>query len=174
LEISSIRENRVKHLVVIGAGLLAIASSASSKPPARAPGDPLHFFEGSTESVSTTKIVLQKPFVTRSLGRGKIGSDGALELVQHVDEQGRRQFDRFWHIRQTAPGHFGGTMSEAIGPVSIEKKGSRYLFRFTLKNDLSVEEWLIPQSDTVLGMLVTIRKYGVAVVHSQGWIRRVG
>jgi len=163
---------RIGHVICFGAGFLLVASSASTRPFDR--GDPLRFFDGSTESVSTTKIALQKPFVTRSVGRGKIASDGALDLVQHVDEQGRRHFDRVWHIREIAPGHFGGTMSEAAGPVTIERTGAGYLFRFTLKNDLSVEEWLIPQSDSVAGMRLTVRKFGVAVVHSQGWVRRVG
>lgn len=123
--------------------------------------------------VSTTKIITQKPFVTRSQGRGRIVNDRELLLVQHVNEVGRRQFERYWHIREVAPGQFGGTMSEASGPVSIEKRGGNYLFRFTLADNLKVEQWLIPQNDSLVQVRVTIRKYGIPVVHSQGWIRRV-
>jgi len=156
--------------LAIGLSIPAAATCAST---AEREADPLRFFVGNTEMVSTTKIITQKPFVTHSLGRGSIGEDGALELVQHVNELGRRQFDRFWHIRKVAPNRFGGTMSEANGPVTVEKRGARYLFRFRLKDDLAVEEWLIPQGESAARILVTIRKFGIAVVHTQGWIRRV-
>ena len=159
-------------LILAAASLIPFATSAATFE--RDAGDPLHFFDGNTETVSTTKIIAQKSFVSHSLGMGRIGKDGELELVQHVNEQGRPEFDRFWRIRRIASGRFEGTMSEATGPVTIEKRGSNYLFRFRLKDDLAVEEWLVPQSDTTVSMLVIIRKYGITVAHSKGWIRRLG
>src|SRR3954447_580764 len=93
-------------LLVIGA-----SGSAASSNDVR----DLRFFEGSTESVSTMKIVRQRAFVSRSVGRGRIRDDGSLELVQQVSEDGRRRFDRRWQIRWVAPGRFTGTMSEATG-----------------------------------------------------------
>jgi len=153
--------------------LLIISTSGSAAAPERNAGDPLHFFEGNTLMVSTTRVIAQKPYLTRSSGRGRIVNNRELVLVQHVDEVGRRQFDRYWHIRELAPGQFGGTMSEASGPVSIEKRGENYLLRFALADDVKVEQWLLPQSDALVRVRVTIRKYGIAVGHSQGWIRRV-
>lgn len=158
--------------IAFALGLSALALPGSAATTRVESVDPLRFFEGSTESVSTTKIIMQMPFVSRSLGRGKINADGTLDLVQHVIEQGRREFDRHWHIREVGPGHFGGTMSEASGPVSIERQGNRYRFRFTLKDNLAVEQWLIPQADNMVSVRTTIRKFGIAVVHSDGWIRR--
>ena len=123
--------------------------------------------------MSVTKVMLQKPFLTHWLGRGKINSDGTLELVQHVKEQGGREFDRWWRIRQVAPSRFSGTMSEASGPVSVDRIGDRYRFRFAMKGNLSVEQWLTPQRDkTTAQTQLTVRKLGIAVVHSTGWIRK--
>jgi len=153
--------------------LLIISASTLAAPAERKTGDPLRFFEGDTLMVSTTRVIAQRPYLTRSSGRGRIVNDRELVLVQHVNEVGRRKFDRYWHIREVAPGQFDGTMSEASGPVSIEKRGDNYLFRFALADNLKVEQWLIPQSDSLVRIRVTIRKYGIAVVHSQGWIRRV-
>ena len=152
--------------------LLIAATSASAAGPITNVGE-LHFFVGSTESVSVTKIVMQQPFVSRSIGHGRINPDGSLEFVQHVKEQGRREFDRRWQIHQVGPGRFIGTMSEADGPVSIVKIAGRYRFRFILKGNLSVEQWLIPQADMAAAHIqLTIRKYGIAVGHGDGWIRR--
>ena len=97
--------------------------------------------------MSVTKVMMQKPYLTHCVGRGKVSSDGTLELVQHVKEQGGREFDRWWRIHQVAPSRFSGTMSEASGPVSVDRIGDRYRFRFAMKGNLSVEQWLTPQRD---------------------------
>lgn len=150
-----------------------IATAATSPGPAPKGIGDLHFFVGTTESASTTKVILQKPFVTHSLGRGKINPDGSLDLVQHVKEQGGREFDRRWQLHQVAPGRFTGTMSEASGPVTVDKIGDRYRFRFAMKGNLAVEQWLTPQRDmTSAQTQLTIRRFGIAVAHSTGWIRR--
>jgi|SRR3954447_13768397 hypothetical protein len=155
------------RLCIFIAGLSACAATA--------PTDvtDLRFFVGSTETVSVTKVIMQKPFVTRSVGEGKINPDGSLELVQRVKEQNRKEFDRRWQIHEVGKGRFVGTMSEAEGPVSIERIANRYRFRFVIRGNLSVEEWLTPQRDmTTAHIQLTIRKYGVAVAHGDGWIRR--
>jgi hypothetical protein len=152
---------------------MLIATAAASPAPAPGTIGDLQFFVGSTESVSVTKVMLQKPFVTHWVGRGKINSDGSLELVQHVREQSGHEFDRRWQIHQVAPSRFAGTMSEASGPVSVDKIGDRYRFRFAMKGNLSVEQWLKPQRDmTSAQTQLTVRRLGIAVVHSTGWIRR--
>jgi|tagenome__1003787_1003787.scaffolds.fasta_scaffold20718285_2 hypothetical protein len=159
------------HLGLSSSVLIAATAASAVGPPANVAD--LRFFVGRTESVSVTKVVMERPFETRSVGHGTINADGSLELVQHVKEQGRREFDRRWHIHQVTPGRFAGTMSEAVGPVSIEKMAGRYRFRFVMKGNLSVEQWLTPERDmTTAHIQLTIRKFGFAVAHGDGWIRR--
>jgi len=167
------RSSDVTKPLLLLSGML-IATGATSTAPAPGTAGDLEFFVGSTESVSITKVMLQKPFVTHCVGRGRINSDGSLELLQHVREQGGRDFDRRWHIHQVAPRHLLGTMSEASGPVSVDKIGDRYRFRFTMNGKLSVEQWLTPQRDMMAAQTqLTVRRLGIAVVHSTGWIRRM-
>ena len=136
--------------------------------------DPLRFFEGRTESVSTVKVIMKKPFKSRSVGRGVIKPDGSLELVQQVEDDGEPTKVRRWKIRQVGPGRFSGTMSEAKGPVTIEEVGGRYRFRFKMKGDLSVEQWLTPMPGGASGLsVVTIKKFGMKVGSSEGRIRRI-
>ena len=135
----------------------------------------LRFFEGKTEFVSLTKVVTEKPYVTHCIGLGRIDSDGSLELVQHVVEEGRRDFQRRWQIRQVGPRQFVGTMSESYGPVTIDRVGNRYRFRFAMKGSLSVEQWLTPSPDmTTARTELVVRKFGIAVAHGKGWLRRTG
>jgi hypothetical protein len=136
--------------------------------------NPLRFFEGLTESVGTMNVLTKNPVRMRSVGRGAIQSDGSLVLVQRVEEQGKAKPDRRWHIRQVAPGRFLGTMSEAKGPVTIEKMGARYRFRFRMKGNLSAEQWLIPLPDgkSAISRLI-VRKLGFPVARSEGTIRKI-
>jgi hypothetical protein len=136
--------------------------------------DPLRFFEGRTESLSTVKVVLKKPFLSKSIGSGEIRSDGSLYLVQRVEDDGKPPHDRRWHIRQTGPKTFTGTMTEARGPVVVEEIDGRYRFRFKMKGNLSVEQWVIPtDGGKSAKSKVTIRKLGVTVASSEGTIRRL-
>lgn len=136
--------------------------------------NPLRFFDGLTESVGTMNVLSKKRVRMRSLGRGAIQPDGSLLLVQRVEEQGKAKPDRRWHIKQVAPGRFLGTMSEAKGPVTIEKVGGRYRFRFTMKGNLSAEQWLIPLPDgkSAITRLI-VRKLGFPVARSEGMIRKI-
>ena len=136
--------------------------------------DPLTFFEGRTESTATVKVLTKKPYTSRSIGRGEIGKDGSLHLVQRVEEDGKSPYERRWHIRQVAPGRFTGSMSEATGPVTVEEEGGRYRFRFKMKGNVSVEQGLTPlPGGRAARSKVTIRKFGMTVGKSDGMIRKL-
>ena len=120
------------------------------------------------------RILLRKPAATKSVGQGKMGSDGTMTLVQRVEEPGRPAHERRWKIRRTGATRFAGTMSDAVGPVTIEEIDGRYRFRFKLKGNLSVEQWLTPlPGGKVARNSMTIRKLGVKVGSGDGMIRRV-
>jgi uncharacterized protein DUF3833 len=143
-----------------------------------APGpeiDPLGFFEGRTEGRGTVKVMMRKAYKTRSLGHGRIERDGSLTLVQRVEDEGKPPHDRRWRVRQTGPGRFSATMTEAVGPVTIEKVGNRYRFRFKMKGKLSAEQWMTPlPGGRVARNSLKVRKLGVVVATTSGTIRKLG
>ena len=155
--------------------IAAAAALLLPAPAAAAPaGSPMQFFEGRTEGSGTIRILLGKSFRTRSIGHGRFEPDGSLLFVQRVVDDGRPPRERRWKIRQTGPRRFTGTMSEATGPVTIDEVGGRYRFRFRMKGNLSVEQWLVPLAGgSVARNTMTIRKFGVKVGTSEGLIRRV-
>ena len=145
-------------------------ASAAAAPPIH----PLQFFEGRTEGTGTVRILMRKPYRTQSVGHGRIERDGSLTLVQRIDDQGRPPRERRWKIRRVGSGRFSGTMSEAIGPVTIDDVGGRYRFRFKMKGNLSVEQWLVPLAGgTAARNRMTVRKYGVTVGTGDGVIRKL-
>lgn len=136
--------------------------------------DPIRFFEGRTESLSTTKVFLKKPYRTRSVGRGKIEADGTLNLVQRVEEEGKPPNERRWRIRRVAQGRFSGTMSEASGPVIIEQVGERFRFKFKMKGNLDVEQWVSPLAGgTTAKTSVKVKRLGMTFAKGTGTIRKL-
>lgn len=156
------------YLAVLPLALLSSAAYAERLT------DPLRFWEGKTETVSTIKVIMKKAFKTRSLGVGKIKPDGSLELVQRVEDEGKPPRERRWHIRKEGPKRYVGTMNEATGPVIIEEVGDRYRFRFKMKGNLSVEQWITPNPGGKSGRnKLTIKKLGMTVASSEGTIRKL-
>ena len=161
------------RLLIASLPFALVGASASGMAAADKLSDPMRFFEGRTESVSTVKLLMKKPFASRSLGRGEI-ADGVLNLVQQVHDDGKAPYDRKWRMRQVGPGRFAGTMSEAAGPVIAEEIGGRYRFRFKVKGNVSVEQWLTPlPGGTEARTKVSIRKFGMTVGRSDGTIRKL-
>lgn len=166
----SIIEPPLRPLFLFTAAVAAVASPASAVPLQH----PLRFFEGRTESVGTMKAIMKKTRRVESIGRGTIGPDGALTLVQQVHDEGEAPHQRIWHIRQVGPTKFAGTMSEASGPIVIEQVGDGYRFRFSLKGGLAAEQWLIPNRDGNSGAsILTVRKFGMMVARSEATVRRL-
>jgi hypothetical protein len=134
----------------------------------------MRFFEGRTESLGTIRLFLKKPYRSRAVGRGVIESDGSLLLIQQVEDEGRPPRERRWRIRQVGPGRFSGNMSEAIGPVTIEEVGGSYRFRFKMKGNFAVEQWLVPlPGGTAARNSLKVRKFGMTVGTSDGTIRKI-
>jgi hypothetical protein len=151
------------------ASMAAPASTASAEVK-----DPLRFWEGRTESVSTVKIVMKKPFRSHAVGRGRIKADGSLDLMQRVEEDGQPAKNRHWQIRQVGPGRYSGTMSEAKGPVTIDEVGGRFRFRFKMPGGVAVEQMLTPlPGGRSASSRVTIKKLGVTVGRSEGTVRKI-
>lgn len=159
--------------ILPAAAALVLAAPAAAAPPSS--DSPLAFFEGRTVSQGTTKVMLRKPYRTRSQGVGRIERDGTLNLVQQVEEGDEPRKERRWRIRQVAPGRFAGTMSDAAGPVEVEKVGARFRFRFRMKGGLAVEQWLTPLAGGMSARsTLTVRKLGMAVATGEALIRRIG
>lgn len=136
--------------------------------------DPLRFFEGRTETVGTVKVMFRKPYNTRSIGVGRIERDGSLTLVQRVEDEGKEAHERRWHVKQTAADRFSGTMTEAVGPVVIDRVGERYRFRFKMKGNLAAEQIMLPlPGGRAARSSVKVKRMGITVATTEGTIRKI-
>jgi hypothetical protein len=160
----------VRHLLAAALTCVALLPASATAIGTR---QPLQFFNGRTELISTVKVFARKSYQSRTLGNGQILPDGSLALVQQIFDEGQSTQQRKWRIRRLGPGHFGGTMSDAIGPVLVDEVGGRYRFKFRMKGNLTVEQWLTPiAGEDAAKSNVTVRKFGFRVATSTGIIRR--
>jgi len=154
--------------------IASVACLGSDGAAAQTKADPFRFFEGLTESVGTMKVVMRRPMQTRAIGRGEVEPDGALSLVQRVEDEGHSPYVRRWLIKQAGPRHFVGTMSEATGAVTVDEIGGRYRFQFRMSGSLSVEQWLTPlPGGRSATSSMTARKFGIPVASAQGVVRKI-
>jgi hypothetical protein len=77
-------------------------------------------------------------------------------------------------MRQIGPGRFTGTLTDAVGPASIEVAGARATIRYRMKGGLDVSQQLAlqPGGRTVLNRL-TVTKFGIRVATLDETIRKL-
>lgn len=149
-----------------GAGMTSFAAQSP-------PFDPIAFFKGRTHGDGTLKIVLQSPKRVRVDSIGRVERDGSLTLSQRIEEQGKAPRTRTWRLRQTAPGKFAGSLSDAKGPVTVDVIGGRTRIRYTDKDNLKFEQWLTPRGPRQVENRLTVKRLGITVAHLDETIRKL-
>ena len=153
---------------------LSILATPLASAPVHEQTDPLRFFEGRTESQGIVKVMFRKPYRTHSTGTGRIEPDRSLTLIQRVVDEGNAPRERRWRVRRAGPGHFRASMSDAVGPVTIELVGERYRFRFKLKGNLNAEQILTPlPGGRSARNTVKVKRMGITVATTESTIRKV-
>ena len=154
---------RKKISYVAGAAVvLALASSGPAQ--TLRPFDPVAFFTGVTEGRGELRQLLGKAQKTSTHSVGRVDKDGWLILDQKVMVEGDPVRQRRWRLKQTAPGKYRGTLSDAKGPVEVDMRGGQVHIRYVMKGNIKVEQELSPQPG---GRSVinrgTFRKFGMKV-----------
>lgn len=149
--------------------------------PARAQGaavrtfDPVAFFSGRTEGTGTLDEIAASPKTTFVTGTGSVRPDGVFVIDQAVKIEGEPAKQRRWQLRQTAPGRFSGTLSDAKGPVTGVVTGNRMQIGYTMKEGgMKVAQVLTLAADgRSLRNNMKIRKFGIVVATLEETIRKV-
>jgi len=144
--------------------LLAAAGPISSDLSAPQPVfHPAVFFAGRTEGHAKLKQLFHSARPVHVVGNGRVERD-TLILDQIVTQQGKKPERRQWRIRETTPGRYAGTLSDATGPVSGDVAGNCLHLAYPMKGGLKVEQriYLQPGGRTALNRM-KISKLGVTV-----------
>jgi hypothetical protein len=145
-------------------GLVTLGLASAATPQAPAPFDPVAFFTGATRGHGELKELIGKGKRTETVSIGRVDKDGWLVLDQKVMVEGDPVRQRRWRLKQTAPGKYSGTLSDAKGPVEADVRGQTVRIRYVMKGNIKVEQELTPMPG---GHAVinrgTFRKFGMKV-----------
>ncbi len=171
--------NYAMHLPLIGAAALAMMTAwapAASVRDLAAAGphfDPVAFFTGETEGRGRLKVMFSRAKSIHVSGHGMLQGDGVLVLDQTVTTEGDHAKSRQWRIRQTAPDHYVGTLTDASGPVRLDVTGSRMRIRYHAKGGLVFSQVLTLQpGGQVSQNVMRVRKLGMVVATVRETITR--
>lgn len=135
--------------------------------------DALRFFSGTTEGQGRFKVILRTSQEVHVQGHGRMEGD-TLVLDQIVTRDGTPPKPRQWRIRQSGPGRYTGTLTDAKGAITGETVGDRLHLSFTSTGGFAVEQWLVltPDGRSARNRL-TAKKFGVTVATLDETIRKL-
>ena len=138
------------------------------------PFDAARVFAGGTRGDASLRILFRRPQAVVVMGNGRVTPDNVIILDQLVQRGDRPATQRQWQLRQDRPGHYIGTLSDAVGPVVGVVDGNLLHLRFAQKGGLRADQWLTlqPGGAEVRNVMI-IRKFGIAVARLDETIRRV-
>jgi len=152
----------------------ALLAVLAATPPKAAKFDPVAFFTGKTRgSGMLTKFLSGTRRVSDS-NVGTVREDGMLVLDQTVDVVGEKVRIRKWQLRETAPGQFTGTLSDANGPVTAKLTDTVLRITYTLtEGNMAVEQviTLLPDGQSAHNVM-KVRRLGITFATLEGTIRK--
>ena len=164
---STIERALAARLRVALAAAVIVATGAGGAASGAAPAqvvDPITFFTGATVSTGSLKQVFASPKASHVTGFGALRGPGTFVLDQTVAIAGEPVRKRQWQLHQLSPGHFGGTLSDAASPVTIDVASNRLLIKYTMNGGLGVTSVLTIAPDGRSGRNESrIKKWGMAV-----------
>ena len=147
---------------------LALAACGATAPPeATEQGeafDPVAFFTGRSHGDGVLDQVMKGRRRVTVDSVGKLDANGALTLTQRIAMEGDAPRTRVWKFKQVAPGRYGGSLTDASGPVETLAIGRAIRIRYPMKGGLKVEQWLVAlPGGRALDNRLTVTKWGMRV-----------
>ena len=162
-----------KIMTLAGAACLAPAALASTTTMPATVFRPEEFFTGQTTGYGSLKVLMRRRTNIAVKSNGRMQSDGTLVLDQVITRSQKPTKMREWQLRELAPGHYTGSLTDAIGPVVGDVEGSDFHVMYKTKSGVSVDQHLVLQKNKnrVLNRMV-FRKFGILVGRMSESIQR--
>ena len=137
--------------------------------------DPAAFFTGRTTSEGTLSQIFASDKTTRVSTFGTRLRNGDMELQQDVTIGDQPTRHRVWRLRETSPGRFTGTISDAANDLSGSLNGNTLTLTYTRDNNLGVHQEITVQPGGQSAVnVMRIRRFGITVARLREVIRRAG
>ena len=141
--------------------LLVLAGCSSDVPTTGWPFDPIAFFSGRTHGEATLHILLGGSRHIVVDGVGEADGQGGLILDQRIAEEGKRPRLRRWVLHAAGPNRWTGTLSDAKGPVTVERTPAGVSIRYRTHSGQDVAQTLQRPSGGDVDNHLTVSKWGI-------------
>jgi len=141
--------------------------------PAHAAFNAIDFFRGKTHGEGQLKIAFQPVKTVKVDSFGYQDKDGTLVIKQTVNEPGKPLKNRQWRLRETSPGHYQGSLTDAVGPVLIEQKGDMIRIRYRSKDHMEFDQVMTPAGPRQVRNKLKVKRLGIVVAHMDEVIRKL-
>lgn len=136
--------------------------------------DPVAFFTGPTASEGTLSQILSSTKPTRVTTFGVRQANGDMVLEQDVKIGDQPVRHRVWRLRETSPGRYAGTISDAATDVTGRLEGNQLTLTYTMDNNLGVHQVITARpGGQVADNVMRIRRFGITVARLRETIRKV-
>ncbi len=135
--------------------------------------DPAAFFTGRTTSEGTLSQIFASTKTTRVSTFGVRQRNGDMVLDQQVQIGSDPVRNRTWRLRETAPGRFSGTISDAADDLEGTLAGDTLTLTYTMDNNLGVhQEITVNPGGQSARNVMRIRRFGITVARLRETIVR--
>lgn len=154
-------------LAVLAASSLVQAQSTTAR------FDPAAFFTGRTSSEGTLSQIFASTRATRVSTFGTRLANGDMVLEQDVTIGDQPTRHRTWRLRESTPGRFTGTISDAADDLAGTLAGNTLTLTYTMDNNLGVHQVITvnPGGQSAQNVM-RIRRFGITVARLRETIRR--
>jgi Protein of unknown function (DUF3833) len=148
---------------------LALAAPAEAAPKL----DMVAFFSGRTEADNILRVVF-KPATSLNVECVGRVEGKQFVMIETVHEGTKPARQRKWVIQEVGPGHYSGSMTEAVGPVDVSVSGDTAQVKYVMKGGLDVAQTLVLQADgrTLLNH-IAVRKFGMRFGRVDGKVHKL-
>lgn len=130
----------VLALGILAAGQPAPVAAAPAAAMLEAAPSPLAFFVGRSRSHGVLRVMFRPPRTVQVESDGVLAADGSLTLTQRIAEQHKPPRTRIFRLRQVSPGRYAGSLTDASGPVTGERRGDTLRLRYRMAGGLGVDQ----------------------------------
>ena len=127
-------------------GLLALylgaCAPAVTSNPSQLTFNPVDAFAGRSHGNGTLEVIFQAPQPFHVESRGLTQANGTFRLEQTVKFAGKPPQKRYWLLKKVSPTGYGGTLSDAAGPVTGQIEGPQFRLEYALPGDLTMHQTL--------------------------------
>lgn len=158
----------------LAAALSSVAAPEMAGQTSASAFSPIDFFSGNTAGEGVFRRIAARHRAVHVRGRGTVRDGDTILLEQRVEVSGKPPRDRRWTLHALGDGRYTGVLSEAVGPVTGEVRGSVFQIRFHAKGGFRIQQTMRLQPDgrTLQNHLV-VRKFGIRVAVLDETIRKL-